>query len=89
MNRLSYQTKFYISVVILAIGCLLVLSGFTESQGGSLGAAFKLGVGVVLVAVGGPAFKYYRYRKNIPKTQAEIDVEMHAAVQNNKDKEKQ
>jgi hypothetical protein len=87
MPNLSYQTKFYIAAVILGVGCLLVVSGFAESQSGSIGAAFKLGGGVLLVAIGGPAFKYYRYRKNIPKSQAEIDIETHAILQNKKDKE--
>ena len=63
-----------------------MLSGFTESQGGGAGAAFKLGGGVLLGAIGGPAFKYYLYRKNIPKSQAEIDIETQAILQNKKDK---
>ncbi len=77
---MTYRLKFRVAQVCLVIGSLLVVVGAAEIQGsmgdpGSVsGAAWKLGIGFVMVAISAPLFYYFRARRDTPKTAEQLEV---------------
>jgi hypothetical protein len=77
---MSYRAKYTIALVLFIIGSLVVLSGYLELSG-SFGVreiitsgAWKLGIGVAIVAVAAPLFSYYRARKSQRLRSEDIEI---------------
>lgn len=77
---MSYRAKYTIALVLFIIGSLVVLGGYLELSG-SFGVqeiitsgAWKLGIGVAILAVAAPLFNYYRARKNQRLRSEDIEI---------------
>lgn len=93
------RVKYWISLVLFAVGCVLTVLGADELRG-SFGmkeliesGLWKMGIGLPFVFIAGPAFYYYRARKaQSTANDAEISAlaalgQKHLDAQENKEPE--